>query len=36
MAFPSVRDCVGPSGAKRDLLHEFDHLLRDALVATQR
>jgi hypothetical protein len=36
MAFPSVRDCVGLSGAKRDLLHEFDHLLRDALVATQR
>jgi hypothetical protein len=35
MALPTVEDCTGLSGAKRDLLHEFDHLLRDALVATQ-
>ena len=36
MAFPTVDDCVGSSGAKRELLHEFDHLLRDAILATQR
>lgn len=35
MAFPTVDDCVGLSGAKRALLQEFDGLLRDALLATQ-
>jgi hypothetical protein len=35
MAFPSIDDCVGSTGVKRKLLHEFDHLLRDALVTTQ-
>jgi hypothetical protein len=36
MAFPTVAECAGLSGAKRDLLREFDQLLRDALRATQR
>jgi hypothetical protein len=36
MAFPSIDDCLGLSGVKRELLHEFDHLLRDALLSTQR
>jgi hypothetical protein len=35
MVFPTVGDCAGLRGATRELLHEFDHLLRDALVATQ-
>jgi hypothetical protein len=35
MAFPTVDDCIASSGVKRELLHEFDHLLRDALVMTQ-
>jgi hypothetical protein len=36
MAFPTVAECAGLSGAKRDLLREFDQQLRDALRATQR
>jgi hypothetical protein len=36
MAFPTVAECAGLSGAKRDLLREFDQSLRDALRATQR
>ena len=36
MAFPTVAECAGLSGARRDLLREFDQLLRDALRATQR
>jgi len=36
VVFPTVGDCAGLRGPTRDLLHEFDHLLRDALVATQR
>jgi hypothetical protein len=35
MIFPSVEDCAGLSGVTRELLHEFDHLLRDALVSTK-
>jgi predicted thioredoxin/glutaredoxin len=35
MIFPTVDDCAGLRGVTRDLLHEFDHLLRDALVATR-
>jgi hypothetical protein len=35
MAFPTLDDCAGLSGPKREILHEFDHLLRDALLATQ-
>lgn len=35
MAFPTVDDCMGLSGAKRALLHEFDGLLRDALRSVQ-
>jgi hypothetical protein len=36
MAFPTVAECAGLSGAKRDLLREFDQQLRDALRAMQR
>jgi hypothetical protein len=36
MPFPTVDECIGLSGAKRELLHEFDHLLRDALQAMRR
>jgi hypothetical protein len=35
MALPSVEDCIGSRGIKRDLLHALDHLLRDMLTATQ-
>jgi hypothetical protein len=35
MTFPTVIDCARLRGAKRELLHELDHLLRDVLVATQ-
>ena len=36
MLFPTVEDCAGLTGAKRKLLRDFDHLLRDALATTQR
>jgi hypothetical protein len=36
MAFPTIAECAGLSRAKRDLLHEFDQMLRDALRATHR
>jgi hypothetical protein len=35
MTLPSVEDCTGSRGIKRDLLHALDHLLRDMLAATQ-
>jgi hypothetical protein len=35
MTFLTIDDCAGLRGAKRDLLHELDHLLRDVLVATR-
>jgi hypothetical protein len=35
MSVQTVGDLADLRGAKRDLLHEFDHLLRDALTATR-
>jgi hypothetical protein len=35
MSFLTVDDCLSLGGAKRVLLREFDHLLRDALIATR-
>ena len=35
MNFPTVSDCVALRGDRRDLLHEFDYLLRDLVAATQ-
>ncbi len=34
--FPTVADCAGLSSAKRNLLHRFDHNLRDTLVEVEQ
>lgn len=34
--FPTVADCAGLSGARRNLLHRFDHTLRDTLADVER
>ncbi len=36
MAFPTVEDCTAMCGPQRELLHQFDYVLRDALAAAQR
>jgi hypothetical protein len=36
MTFPTVEDCAAMSGPQRELLHQFDHVLRDALASAQR
>jgi hypothetical protein len=36
MAFPTVEECAAMSGPQRELLRQFDHVLRDALSSAQR
>jgi hypothetical protein len=36
MAFPTIEECAAMSGPQRELLHQFDHVLRDALSTAQR
>jgi hypothetical protein len=35
MAFPTVEDCLKSTGTKRNVLHGFDQLLREALERTR-
>jgi hypothetical protein len=35
MGFPTVEDCLKSSGTKRNVLHGFDQLLREALGRTR-